>query len=51
MKGKKKKVLSLYEDPSMAGSLGGVVRFAKVHKLSVAKVREKVGKRFGVHAS
>ena len=45
---KKKKVnryanlLSLYEDPSVAGSLGGVARFAKAQKLPVAKVRERL---------
>ena len=36
------KVLSLYRDPSVAGSLGGVARFAKAQKLPVAKVREKL---------
>ena len=46
MKKRRKKVdrytnlLSLYQDPSVAGSLGGVVRFAKAQKLPVAKVRE-----------
>ena len=48
MKRKKKKVdryanlLSLYEDPSVAGSLGGVARFAKAQKLPVTKVRERL---------
>ena len=48
MKRKKKKVdryakvLSLYEDPSVAGSLGGVARFARAHKLPVSKVRDKL---------
>ena len=47
-KRKKKKVdryanlLSRYKDPAVAGSLGGVVRFAKAQKLPVAKVREKL---------
>ena len=46
MKKRRKKVdryanlLSLYQDPSVAGSLGGVVRFAKAQKLPVSKVRE-----------
>ena len=35
-------LLSLYEDPSVAGSLGGVVRFAKAQKLPVTKVRERL---------
>ena len=35
-------LLSLYEDPTVAGSLGGVTRFAKARKLPVAKVREKL---------
>ena len=47
-KKRKKKVdryanlLSQYQDPSVAGSLGGVTRFAKARKLPVAKVREKL---------
>ena len=47
-KRRKKKVdryanlLALYQDPSAPGSLGGVVRFAKAHKLPVAKVRERL---------
>ena len=47
-KRKKKKVdryanlLSKYEDPAVAGSLGGVTHFAKARKLPVAKVREKL---------
>ena len=47
-KRKKKKVdryanlLSQYEDPTVEGSLGGVLRFAKARKLPVAKVREKL---------
>ena len=47
-KRKKKKVdryanlLALYEDPTVTGSLGGVTHFAKVRKLPVAKVREKL---------
>jgi len=45
-KRKKKKVdpyanlLSQYEDPSTAGSLGGVTRLARARKLPVARVRE-----------
>ena len=45
---KKKKVdryanlLSQYQDPTVAGSLGGVTRFAKARQLPVAKVREKL---------
>ena len=35
-------LLSLYEDPSVAGSLGGVARFAKAQKVPVAQVREKL---------
>ena len=47
-KRKKKKVnryanlLSQYQDPAVAGSLGGVTRFAKARQLPVAKVREKL---------
>ena len=47
-KKRKKKVgryanlLSLHEDPTIAGSLGGVTRFAKARTLPVAKVREKL---------
>ena len=37
-------LLSLYQDPSVAGSLGGVARFAKARKLPVAQVREKLEK-------
>ena len=33
-------LLSLYQDPSVAGSLGGVVRFAKAQKLPLSKVCE-----------
>ena len=54
MKRKKKKkvdryakVTTLYEDPSVAGSLGGVVRFAKAQKLPVAKVRENLEANLG----
>ena len=53
MKRKKKKVdryakvTTLYEDPSVAGSLGGVVRFAKAQKLPVVKVREKLEANLG----
>ena len=35
-------LLSVYEDPTVAGSLGGVTRFAKAQKLPVATVREKL---------
>ena len=35
-------LLSLYQDPSVAGGLGGVVRFAKAQKLPVSKVRERL---------
>ena len=35
-------LLSLYQDPSVAGSLGWVTRFAKARKLPAAKVREKL---------
>ena len=35
-------LLALYQDPSTPGSLGGVARFAKAHKLPVAKVRERL---------
>ena len=35
-------LLALYEDPTVAGSLGGVTRSAKAQKLPVAKVREKL---------
>ena len=48
MKKEKKKVdrytklLLLYQDPTAADSLGGVVHFAKARKLPVAKVREKL---------
>ena len=41
------KITALYEDPSVAGSLGGVVRFAKAQKLPVAKVREKLEANLG----
>ena len=53
MKRKKKKfdryakVVAQYEDPTVAGSLGGVTRFAKAHKLSVAKVRQKLESSLG----
>ena len=53
MKRKKKKVdryakvVSLYEDPTVPGSLGGVTRFAKAHKLSATKVREKLESSLG----
>ena len=36
------KLLALYEDPTVVGSLGGVTHFAKARKLPVAKVREKL---------
>ena len=35
-------LLSLYKDPSVAASLGGVVQFAKARKLPMAKVRERL---------
>ena len=35
-------LLSVYKDPTVAGSLGGVTRFAKAQKLPVATVREKL---------
>ena len=47
-KRKRKKVdryanlLPLYEDPTVASSLGGVTHFAKARKLPVAKVCEKL---------
>ena len=47
-KKRKKKVdryanlLAQYEDPTVAGSLGGFTRFAKARKLPVARVREKL---------
>ena len=41
------KITALYEDPGVAGSLGGVVRFAKAQKLPVAKVREKLEANLG----
>ena len=47
-KKRKKKVdryanlLSLYEDSTVAGRVGGVTRFAKARKLPVAKFREKL---------
>ena len=47
-KKRKKKVdryanlLSQYGDPAVAGSLGGVVRFAKAQRLPMVKVREKL---------
>ena len=54
MKRKKKKkvdryakVVAQYEDPTVAGSLGGVTRFAKAHQLSAAKVREKLEASLG----
>ena len=53
MKRKKKKVdryakvVAQYEDPTVAGSLGGVTRFAKAHKLSAAKVRAKLESSLG----
>ena len=54
MKRKKKKkvdryakVVAQYEDPTVAGSLGGVTRFAKAHKLSTAKVRAKLETSLG----
>ena len=40
-------LLSLYQDPSVASSLGGVARFAKARKLPVAKVREKLEGNLG----
>ena len=54
MKRKKKKkvdryakMVAQYEDPTVAGSLGGVTRFAKAHKLSAAKVRAKLESSLG----
>ena len=53
MKRKKKKVdryakvVAWYEDPSVAGSLGGVTWFAKAHQLSAAKVRNKLESSLG----
>ena len=41
------KVVVQYEDPTVAGSLGGVTRFAKAHKLSTAKVRAKLETSLG----
>ena len=35
-------LLSLYEDPTVTGSLGGVTRFAKARKSPVAKVCKKL---------
>lgn len=36
------KLIEFYRDPSLPGSLGGVVRFAKARKLPVGKVRQKL---------
>ena len=36
------KLLSLYEDPTVAGSLGGVTHFVKARKLPMAKVHKKL---------
>ena len=53
MKRKKKKVdryatvVVWYEDPTVAGSLGGVTWFAKAHKLSTKKVRDKLESSLG----
>lgn len=41
------KLLSLYEDPSVAGSLGEVTHFAKVQKFPLAKVHKRLEADFG----
>ena len=40
-------LLALCEDPSVAGSLGGMACFAKARKLPIAKVRERLEANLG----